>query len=80
MDTKVNAKTIDVIKLTNIFPNLSEIVFRHFLTNTDIKNSFRNYSHSLVKFELHGRHFAWQKSFQGINLPKLTHFALTDSN
>ena len=38
------------------------------------------YTDSLIKFELHGRHFAWQKAFSTITLPKLKHFALTDSS
>ena len=69
-----------MIKLVSVYPNLAQIVYRHFLSNTDIKNNFRMYSHSLVRFELHGRHFSWQKAFQKISLPSLRHFALTDSN
>ena len=61
--TREDAQTIDVIKLVSVYPNLAQIVYRHFLSNTDIKNNFRMYSHSLVRFELHGRHFSWQKAF-----------------
>ena len=61
--TKESAQTIDVIKLISMFPNLAQILYRHFLTNQDIRNNFRMYAHSLVKFELHGRHFSWQKAF-----------------
>lgn len=80
VNTRSSALTIDVIKLISMFPNLAQVVYRHFLTNTDIKNNFRMYTNTLVKFELHGRHFAWQKAFSTISLPKLKHFALTDSS
>ncbi len=63
-----------------MMPKLSKIVYRHQLSDMDIRNNFRMYSHSLQKFELHKRHFTWFKAFQGINLPQLTHFSLTDSN
>ena len=64
--TSVEAQTIDVIKLISMFPNLAKVFYRHFLTNTDIKNNFRMYQNTLVKFELHGRHFSWQKAFKQI--------------
>ena len=79
VETKGTARTIDVIKLMHVFPNVSHIVYRHFLTELDIKNCYRMYTNSLVKFELHGRHFSWQKAFAGIKLPNLKFFALTDS-
>ena len=64
----------------HVFPNVTQIVYRHFLTELDIKNCYRMYTNSLVRFELHGRHFSWQKAFAGISLPNLKFFALTDSN
>lgn len=67
-------------KLISMFPNLTQIIYRHMLTNTEVKNNFRTYTHSLVRFELHGRHFVWMKAFQNIQLPRLSHFALTDSS
>ena len=73
------AKTINVVKLISMFPNIEHILYRHFMTNMDVKNNFRMYSATLVSFELQGRHFAWQKAFQGVQLPKLTHFTQTDS-
>ena len=41
VSTRPNARNIKVTKLVSIFPNLSSIVYRHFMTDTDIKNSFR---------------------------------------
>ena len=37
------------------------------------------YESTLLHFELHERHFSWVAAFQGVSLPKLTHFSLTDS-
>jgi len=48
VSTRPQARTIDVIKLVSIFPNLSSIVYRHFLTNTEIKNNFRWYETTLT--------------------------------
>ena len=62
-----------------MIPNIQQLEYRHQLSDMDVRNNFRLYSDSLIRFELHERHFAWVKAFQGVSLPKLTHFALTDT-
>lgn len=78
--THPEAKTINVIKLISIFPKLQSIIYRHFLTDTDIKNNFRMYETTLKRFELHEQCFSWHKAFHGIRLDSLTHFAFTNSS
>ena len=43
LETEEDWQNIKVVKTISKFPNLQKLIYRHFLTNIDFQNVFRNY-------------------------------------